>query len=94
MLFLKFLEQKYRKSKLVFLKYILRGGINLDKLISFWLCLGLAMMIYKVSEWIISILARIPYDVRFILLSALLTLILYKNVQVTVNSESDEQEGR
>ncbi|WP_233041959.1 hypothetical protein, partial [Enterococcus faecalis] len=69
-------------------------GINLDKLISFWLCLGLAMMIYKVSEWIISILARIPYDVRFILLSALLTLILYKNVQVTVNSESDEQEGR
>ncbi|EOJ94634.1 hypothetical protein UM3_00380 [Enterococcus faecalis EnGen0307] len=68
----------------------------MDKLISFWLCLGLglAMMIYKVSEWIISILARIPYDVRFILLSALLTLILYKNVQVTVNSESDEQEGR
>ncbi len=52
------------------------------------------MMIYKVSEWIISILARISYDVRFILLSALLTLILYKNVQVTVNSESDEQEGR
>ncbi len=52
------------------------------------------MMIYKVSEWIISILAKIPYDVRFILLSALLTLILYKNVQVTVNSESDEQEGR
>lgn len=54
----------------------------MEKLQSFLLCLALAMMIYNVMEWIISMLAKIPHDARFIILSTILTLALYKYTKV------------
>ncbi|BDP65002.1 hypothetical protein EfmJHP80_24980 [Enterococcus faecium] len=55
----------------------------MEKLISFLICMAVAMMIYNITEWTISMLAKIPHDARFILLSAILTLVLYKNTKVS-----------